>query len=78
MSRKAMGDYKTEEELVDAFKVFDMEGKGMIAAEELKELLANLGEKLTADELEMVIRDDDMDANGMIDYEKFVRNMIEQ
>ena len=76
--RKFNSEYKIEEELVDAFKVFDMEGNGLISAEELKDLLANIGEKLTADELEMVVRDEDVDINGQINYVDFVRNMMGQ
>ena len=74
--RKLTNEYKTEEELIDAFRVFDMEGNGQISAEALKDLLANIGEKLTADELEMVVRDEDVDMNGMINYVDFVKGMM--
>jgi Ca2+-binding EF-hand superfamily protein len=49
-SRK-LKETDTEEELIESFKVFDKDGDGLIAIWELREVLSNLGEKLTDDEL---------------------------
>jgi calmodulin len=49
-SRK-LKETDTEEELIESFKVFDKDGDGLIAIWELKEVLTNLGEKLTDEEL---------------------------
>jgi calmodulin len=46
MARK-MKDTDTEEELIEAFKVFDRDGNGFISAAELRHVMTNLGEKLT-------------------------------
>jgi len=46
MARK-MKDVDTEEELVEAFKVFDKDGNGFISAAELRHVMTNLSEKLT-------------------------------
>lgn len=46
-----MKDTDTEEEMVEAFRVFDKDGNGVITAEELKMVMANLGENLTGEEL---------------------------
>ena len=46
MARK-MKDTDTEEELVEAFKVFDRDGNGFISTAELRHVMTNLGEKLT-------------------------------
>jgi len=45
MSRK-MHDTDTEEEIKEAFRVFDKDGNGFISAAELRHVMMNLGEKL--------------------------------
>ena len=54
---KKMKDVDTEEEIKDAFKVFDRDGKGTISAAELRHVMVNLGEKLTDDEVDEMIRE---------------------
>ena len=49
MARK-MKDSDTEEELKEAFRVFDKDGNGFISAAELRHVMTNLGEKLTDEE----------------------------
>jgi len=56
MARK-MKDTDTEEELVEAFKVFDRDGNGFISAAELRHVMTNLGEKLTDEEVDEMIRE---------------------
>lgn len=46
MARK-MKETDTEEEMKEAFKVFDKDGDGFITVSELRQVMANLGEKLT-------------------------------
>merc|ERR1712232_368505 len=74
MSRK-MKDTDTEEELVEAFKVFDREGNGFITAAEMKHVMTNLGEKLTDEEVDEMVREA-ADDSGMVNYEEFVRMMM--
>jgi calmodulin len=51
MARK-MKDTDSEEELHEAFKVFDKDGNGTISAAELRHVMTNLGEKLTDEEVD--------------------------
>lgn len=56
-----------EEELKNAFKVFDRDGSGTISAEELRHVLTSLGENMTAAEIEEMIQMADKDGDGSID-----------
>lgn len=64
---------ETDEELKDAFRVFDRDGNGYISAAELRHVLTNLGEKLTDEEVDEMIREADITADGRVNYEEFVR-----
>ncbi len=75
MARK-MKETDTEDDLIDAFKVFDRDGNGVISAHELRFVMTTAGEQLTNDEIDEMIREADIDADGYIDYEEFVRMMM--
>ena len=68
-----MKDTDSEEEFLEAFKVFDKDGDGFISAAELRHIMTNLEEKLTDDEM---IREADVDGDGQINYEEFVKMMM--
>ncbi|KAJ8646861.1 hypothetical protein MRB53_008609 [Persea americana] len=63
MARK-MKDTDSEEELKEAFKVFDKDQNGFISAAELRHVMTNLGEKLTDEEVDEMIREADVDGDG--------------
>ena len=75
MARK-MRDSDSEEQLKEAFRVFDKDQNGFISAAELRNVLTNLGEKLTDDEIDEMIREADVDGDGQINYEEFVKVMM--
>ncbi len=58
-----------EEEIREAFQVFDKDGNGFISAAELRHVMANLGEKLTEQELDQMIKEADIDGDGQVNYE---------
>ncbi|KAK3088393.1 hypothetical protein FSP39_018574 [Pinctada imbricata] len=58
----------TEEEVIDAFTVFDKEGNGYISAMELRHVMTNLGEKLRDEEIDEMVRAADMNGDGQINY----------
>lgn len=67
MARK-LRDVDSEEEIKEAFKVFDKDGNGFISAAELRHVMTNLGEKLSDQEVEEMIREADVDGDGQINY----------
>ena len=68
----------SEEEIREAFKVFDKDGNGFISSNELRHVMTNLGEKLTDEEVDEMIREADLDGDGQINYEEFVKMMMNQ
>ncbi len=69
-------DTDSEEELREAFKVFDKDGNGYISAAELKHVYTSIGEPMTDSEVEEVIREVDVDGDGQINYEEFEKMMM--
>ena len=66
MARK-MRDTDSEEEIREAFKVFDRDNNGFISSAELRHVMTSIGEKLTDDEVDEMIREADQDGDGKID-----------
>mmetsp|Transcript_59623 Transcript_59623/g.105956 ORF Transcript_59623/g.105956 Transcript_59623/m.105956 type:complete len:150 (-) Transcript_59623:72-521(-) len=75
MSRK-LKETDTEEELIEAFKVFDRDRDGFISAGELRYSMKDLGEKLNDNEVDEMIREADIDGDGLINYDEFVKMMM--
>ena len=56
-----------EQELRDAFRVFDKDGSGTISSAELRKVLVSLGEDLTDAELDEMLKLADKNGDGHID-----------
>jgi len=80
MARK-MKDTDSEEEIKEAFKVFDKNGDGKISAAELRHVMTSIGmlcflmyeliwvgEKLSDQEVDEMIKEADTDGDGEINY----------
>mmetsp|Transcript_33293 Transcript_33293/g.88388 ORF Transcript_33293/g.88388 Transcript_33293/m.88388 type:complete len:149 (+) Transcript_33293:72-518(+) len=65
----------TEDELIEAFKVFDRNGDGFISPDELRTSMVNLGEKLLNSEVDEMIKEADADNDNKINYDEFVQMM---
>ena len=70
-----MEELMGEDEIREAFRVFDRDGNGYIEAEELRHVLTSLGERLTDEEVDHMMQEADVDGDGMVSYEEFVRLM---
>jgi len=65
----------TEEEIRQAFLMFDSDRSGYISVAEFMYVLGKLGEKLSVDEAEEIISEADADGDGQISFEEF-KNMF--
>ena len=57
-----------DDEMREAFRVFDKDGDGYISAAELKVVMMNLGEKLSDAEVDDMLKEADTNGDGRIDY----------
>lgn len=64
MARK-MKTKDAESEILQAFKVFDKDGSGKISADELRQVMANLGEPLSEEEVDEMINEADTNGDGV-------------
>ena len=70
---KRMTDTDVELELKNAFNIIDLDVNGRINAAELKRLFDASGAKVTDEEVEEMIREADLDGDGLIDLDEFKR-----
>jgi len=67
-----------EQEMRNAFKVFDKDNSGTISADEIAQVMATFGQNLSEDELQFMIQEVDKNGDGTIDYEEFVMFCMEK
>eukprot|EP01006_Ploeotia_vitrea_P030162 TRINITY_DN62637_c0_g3_i1.p1 TRINITY_DN62637_c0_g3~~TRINITY_DN62637_c0_g3_i1.p1 ORF type:complete len:169 (-),score=21.91 TRINITY_DN62637_c0_g3_i1:198-638(-) len=77
MARK-MRDTDSEEEILEAFRVFDKDGSGFVSPAIVRHVMSNLGEKLTDDEVDELIREADVTLDDNINYADFVTKLMQQ
>jgi len=70
-----MKETELEEQLIETFKVFDRDGNGLLSGTELKYVMAVVGESLTDQEVDELIKQADVDGDGFINYQEFVKMM---
>jgi Ca2+-binding EF-hand superfamily protein len=76
MKVKNRDNIDLEQELINAFRVFDTEGTGLISISTMRHIMASLGEKLSEEEVEAMLYEADVDGDGYINYEEFVRSRL--
>ncbi|XP_072075400.1 calmodulin-like protein 3 isoform X2 [Arachis hypogaea] len=72
--KNVMGDDDDEEDMKEAFKLFDQNGDGFVSGEELSSVLCSLGlrqGKKTLEDCKNLIKKVDLDGDGMLDFKEF-------
>ncbi|KAB0794757.1 hypothetical protein PPYR_11596 [Photinus pyralis] len=62
-------------ELKEAFRLYDKEGNGYISTDVLKEIIKELDDKITPEELDGMIKEIDSDGSGTVDFDEFMEVM---
>jgi len=70
-----MGDRDSPEEIRRVFKLFDDDETGKISFRNLKRVARELGENMTDEELQEMINKADIDGDGEVNEEEFLRIM---
>ena len=65
-------------EFKECFSLFDVDGSGSIDTSELKSVMTSLGQKMTDEELEQMIKNVDADGSGTVDFAEFLGMMALQ
>ena len=67
-----------ENELNEAFSVYDKNGSGVISVREFKRIMNSLGEKICQEEIEEIIQKVDPKNRGSINYKDLTKLIVEQ
>ena len=76
MINKELEMQDNEQELIEAFKVFDREGNGFINSREVRRVMTNYGYKLTDAEVDHMVREADFYGDGQLNYEGAVYSLF--
>merc|ERR1712055_1103311 len=77
MMKKKASETDEESDLREAFKIFDRDKDGFISMKELKKVASMLGTMLSKEELDEFMAEADSDGNGKLDYDEFVKMLLE-
>merc|ERR1719471_1928374 len=75
MMLRKVDEINAEDEIREAFKVFDSNGDGFINRQELGYVMDNLGEKMEKEEIREAFKVFDSNGDGFINYEEFYMMM---
>ncbi|XP_054002077.1 troponin C, isoallergen Bla g 6.0201-like isoform X1 [Hylaeus anthracinus] len=64
-----------QQELREAFRLYDKEGNGYITTDVFRDILHELDDALSPEELDMIIEEVDTDGSGTLDFEEFMEVM---
>lgn len=74
---KLTGGQFTRDQIVEFFKVFDRDGNGKVSANEIRNVTAGTyGEPLSATEVQEILKLAQVDGEGQITYDDFVKNVL--
>ena len=74
MMQVKLQEVDVQEEIIEAFRVFDKERTGFVSIDEVKKVLTKMGDgALTKDEVNEILRELDPEGLQAFKYEEFVR-----
>lgn len=79
LCRDLMEEKHKEQDMKEAFGVFDLNGDGFITVEELRSVMQSLGikQESSLEDCEKMINNVDLDGDGMVNYLEFKMMMME-
>ena len=57
------------DELREAFRVYDRERKGYISSGEFRQIVSQIGDNVTPEDIDEMVKEADLNKNGRIEYE---------
>lgn len=66
----------SEADMREAFKVFDKDGTGMASPAELRHVLTTIGEKLSEEEVDDLLREAEVSGDSKLKVDDFVRILL--
>jgi len=75
-TKKLKSPHDQRQEMENAFKALDKENNGRIQEAELRQILGNLGDNLSQQEVNSLMREVKVDGTGGIDYTEFVSMLV--
>ena len=73
---KLLQNQDTEEDIINAFKKLDKLDNGTINEEDLRNLMSNYENPLNSQEIEDIIQEANVDENGYINIQRFVKLLL--
>lgn len=67
-----------EREIVEAFSIFDRDGSASIDSHELMHVMKTVGDYMTEEEAEKMIKQCDKDGNGTVEYWEFAKMVLSE
>jgi serine/threonine-protein phosphatase 2B regulatory subunit len=71
--RRGPQDEFSDDEILEAFRAFDLDKNNYVGAAEIRYILVNIGERVTDEEVDEMIRMVDKDGDGQVCFEEFYR-----
>ena len=69
---------EVEEEIIETFKKFDQDNNGLIGPEDIYNLLHSFNQDITISEAEEMIKNVDIDDDGLVNYQEFVKMIFDK
>lgn len=73
MMSKKLKESDTEDELIEAFQIFDKDNTKLISAKKLLDVFQKIDDSIKEEEVLQMIKEADIDGDGYLNFDEFVR-----